>query len=361
MLAMYNVLNSTGLPRGLVKVLSKAMLIFTLALPIYAAWQIGMMSNSEIVIPNWTRDYARTMWIVGTGLMVRWIFTRPGLESSEIAATRDIEAVDVSKRVDHRLTKTAKCHWLSKIPGNQILDLSIERIELSTRGLPEAIDGLKIAHLSDIHLTGHIDPAIARTAVEYANDFQPDVFALTGDIVDHKDCLAWLPQIFGDASAKQGRYFILGNHDKRHGNTDAVRAGMGQLGWVDLGGRSVDLTLAGVPCEMIGNEYPWYPKADIPQHSDAFRVLLSHSPDQIGWARDHGVGLMLAGHTHGGQGRLPLIGPLIAPSRYGTRFASGDFYLEPTTMHVTRGLSGTHLLRLNCPPEVSLITLRCSE
>ena len=86
--------------------------------------------------------------------------------------------------------------------------------------------------------------------------------------------------------------------------------------------------------------------------------MLSHSPDQIRWARNHNIQLMLAGHTHGGQGRLPLLGPILSPSLYGSRFASGQFYHDPTTMHVTRGLGGTRLLRLNCPPELSLLTLR---
>lgn len=70
---------------------------------------------------------------------------------------------------------------------------------------------------------------------------------------------------------------------------------------------------------------------------------------------------MLAGHTHGGQGRLPLAGPLLGPSFHGSRYASGDFYKDPTTMHVTRGISGVHLLRINCRPELSLLTLRCDR
>jgi predicted MPP superfamily phosphohydrolase len=89
-----------------------------------------------------------------------------------------------------------------------------------------------------------------------------------------------------------------------------------------------------------------------------FRLLLSHSPDQLAWARRHDVTLMLAGHTHGGQGRLPLAGPVLSPSYHGSRYASGDFYKAPTTMHVTRGLGGVHLMRINCRPELSLITLR---
>ena len=67
---------------------------------------------------------------------------------------------------------------------------------------------------------------------------------------------------------------------------------------------------------------------------------------------------MLAGHTHGGQGRLPLAGPVLSPSFHGSRYASGDFYKAPTTMHVTRGIGGVHLMRINCRPELSLLTLR---
>ncbi len=67
---------------------------------------------------------------------------------------------------------------------------------------------------------------------------------------------------------------------------------------------------------------------------------------------------MLAGHTHGGQIRIPLVGPLVAPSHYGSEFASGVFYLKPTLMHVSRGLSGVHPFRWFCPPEISILTLR---
>ncbi len=67
---------------------------------------------------------------------------------------------------------------------------------------------------------------------------------------------------------------------------------------------------------------------------------------------------MLAGHTHGGQIRFPRIGPILAPSRYGVRFASGVFHLPPMVMHVSRGLSGLQPLRFNCPPELARLVLR---
>jgi predicted MPP superfamily phosphohydrolase len=135
---------------------------------------------------------------------------------------------------------------------------------------------------------------------------------------------------------------------------------MDRAGWTDLGSRGLSRELSGVPTLLIGNEYPWFqrPAIDKIPGNEAFRLLLSHSPDQLSWARQHHVTLMLAGHTHGGQGRLPLAGPVLSPSFHGSRYASGDFFKPPTTMHVTRGLCGTHLMRINCRPELSLLTLR---
>ena len=89
----------------------------------------------------------------------------------------------------------------------------------------------------------------------------------------------------------------------------------------------------------------------------AFRILLSHSPDQLPFAQAHSCDLMLAGHTHGGQIRLPWLGALISPSWYGWRYAGGTYHVPPTLMHVSRGLSGKQPIRLNCPPEIALLVL----
>ena len=91
--------------------------------------------------------------------------------------------------------------------------------------------------------------------------------------------------------------------------------------------------------------------------AQAFRILLSHTPDHIAWARAQGVDLMLSGHNHGGQIVLPVIGPVFAPSRFGVRYAGGAFWLEPTLLYVSRGLAGRHPLRINCPPELTRIVL----
>ena len=87
-------------------------------------------------------------------------------------------------------------------------------------------------------------------------------------------------------------------------------------------------------------------------------LLVSHTPDLIGWARRNDFDLMLAGHNHGGQIRFPLVGSVLVPSSYGRRYDCGTFDEPPTVLHVSRGLAGQHPLRFHCRPEVTKIVLR---
>jgi predicted MPP superfamily phosphohydrolase len=118
----------------------------------------------------------------------------------------------------------------------------------------------------------------------------------------------------------------------------------------------------GQPLVVIGHEGPWFKGAPDLAGCPAgpFRLCLSHTPDNIAWARRWGVDLMLSGHVHGGQIRLPGIGSVLVPSRYGRRYECGTFNEPPTVLHVSRGLSGEHPLRYFCRPEVTRLVLRCS-
>jgi len=149
-------------------------------------------------------------------------------------------------------------------------------------------------------------------------------------------------------------------------NVARLTAALDAAGLVRLGRREIEI--GGRRLVLVGNELPWFPldaavhasenSATTAVHAGALRVLLSHSPDQFAWAGRRGFDLMLAGHTHGGQIRLPLVGPLLAPSLHGVRYAGGTFHEGPTVMHVSRGLSCLHTLRWNCPPELALLVLR---
>ena len=161
--------------------------------------------------------------------------------------------------------------------------------------------------------------------------------------------------------ARSGVYYIFGNHDLRVDH-ERLRRVMDDCGLIYLGGRWKVIEVRGQPLLMAGNELPWFrPAADLgacpPRSEVPFRLLLAHSPDQLRWARKGDGDLLLAGHNHGGQIRLPLIGPVFAPSHGGVQYASGLFHAPPTVLNVSRGLSAELPLRMNCTPEIIHLTL----
>tara|TARA_R110002049_G_scaffold4601_4_gene31810 strand:- start:31917 stop:33086 length:1170 start_codon:yes stop_codon:yes gene_type:complete len=365
-LAIYNRLNSCGLRRRTIKQIEMVFVLTTVLIPIIFLWlytdeclDIATGRVGQLPIPASMASYGIVCLLAWLVFGIPWLLWRPILRLEWADAPRKVEVVHVDQVVGKPLARTSKCKWESRLPLNQLFDLAIEQVELPVLNLPKSLDGYRIAQISDVHLTGHIEPDYIRYAVERATAWGPELFTLTGDIIDKQMCVDWLFDIFSPADARDGRYFILGNHDTRIVDPSETRDAMHRAGWNDLGPRVHRCQLRGVPTALIGNEYPWFGRPEMSGVQDGdFRLLLSHSPDQITWARKHQVHLMLAGHTHGGQGRLPLIGPVLSPSFHGSRFASGDFVKPPTTMHVTRGLGGVHLMRINCRPELSLITLR---
>ena len=123
------------------------------------------------------------------------------------------------------------------------------------------------------------------------------------------------------------------------------------------------MTIRGQRCVVVGHEGPWNrPGPDLHNAPrDCFRLGLSHTPDNFIWAADNGIALLICGHTHGGQVRLPVIGSIFVPSLYGRRFDQGVFMENHTAMVVSRGVSGKEPLRINCPPQVLRITLKSGQ
>ena len=260
----------------------------------------------------------------------------------------------------------AATRLLARLPGNQILDLEINVKTLLVPRLPACLDGLTIVHLSDLHFTGSLTEDFFQFVVDRANDLDGDLIALTGDIIDVRPCLGWVTEVLGRVRQRMGAFCIFGNHDLRIRDLPLLVDEVQRAGWHYVGGRWSELRVRGHSIVLAGNELPWLgPAADMaacPGPADgrrALRILLSHSPDQIQWARARDFDLMLAGHTHGGQIRLPGIGPLIGQSRYGVRYCCGVFYVPPTLLHVSRGVSGVQNLRINCRPELTKLVLKC--
>ena len=133
---------------------------------------------------------------------------------------------------------------------------------------------------------------------------------------------------------------------------------MAPLGWQHCASDPVAIEFAGQTIRFFGDERPWL-SGNLPQRqlSEAFDIAVCHSPDSWAAALRCGFPLSLAGHTHGGQFRFPLIGPIVAPSRHGGYYCCGVFEDAGRVLHVSRGLHGTYPLRYGCLPEVTALTL----
>ena len=265
-----------------------------------------------------------------------------------------MRVIDVAQRLGFPPVHGAEAQFFARIRGNELLHLAVQRKTLELKNLPTELDGLTIAHLSDLHMTGQVGREFYDVVVDETNALQPDLIVITGDILEKERCLPWIAPTLGRLEARCGRFFILGNHERRLSDPAVLRAALSQCGFVDLGSRSAKVSVQGVEILLAGTELPWFGVApDLGDSNAAFHILLSHSPDQLPWARRHKFNLMLSGHNHGGQIRLPYLGALITPSHFGWRYAGGVYHEPPTLLHVSRGLGGIHPIRLNCPPRAA--------
>ena len=311
--------------------------------------------------------YCLACLVMGVWAMLVWAYRRIMTYRWNKVRITEAQLIDVQAASPTSLASGRKAKLCAMLPGNQIFKLEVRTAELVLPNLPPALDGFSLVHLSDFHLAGHIDRPFFVEAVAQANNLQADMVAVTGDIIDKSVCLSWLEEL-GKLKCRHGVYFVLGNHDYRVCPPDELRSQLEALGWKNLGGTQQSFTHNGATVLLAGNELPWHrepPEVEDlshrPDDANTLSIALCHTPDKIDWARECGFDLMLAGHLHGGQIRLPVIGPVLSPSRHGVRFSGGTFHLPPTVVHVSRGLSGMMPLRFNCLPEITKFVLRAES
>lgn len=254
--------------------------------------------------------------------------------------------------------------------------LEITRRDVLLPGLSRSLDGYRIAQLSDIHLDEFTEPFFLHDAVNRINRMNPDAVFLTGDFVTHQ----FLPEKLAIDSGWQcariltglrctNRYAILGNHDIMVGRAPMIEAltanGIKVLDNAYLpiergGGR---FWLAGLDDPVVGHPNP---DAAIPPSIRNLPgepvVLMCHAPDYsdtlLSIPAGQAVSFILSGHTHGGQIRLPLIGATILPT-LGRKYVEGSFRFGHMQLYVNRGLGTVGIpFRFDCPPEITLHTLR---
>ncbi len=372
----YNLTHSTGLPRAFRKTVEKIIfLLVVLPLAYLVAIQFfwnHLGTNLQLLVEKFrlssygliSNYYANFCIVAGVWFFSKWAirkctFKLPAAITESRRHTTDLKA-EIGKPLLHGLLPKI----LGMLPGNEVLTLTTEEMTWEL-DVPVELDGLRICQLSDLHFTGQIDIAWFQAIIEKANAFEPHLILITGDLLDDPKCLPWLETTLGNLKSELGCFYVLGNHDHRIKDTAAYRKLLDGIGLTAVAGVWHSVNFHGVPIHLTGNELPWYrdarhlpalPTTEGELRSD-LRILLSHSPDQIVWALDYDFDLMFAGHTHGGQVTLPIVGPIVAPSKYGVQYASGTFQIGRMLLQVSRGISGDEPIRFGSPPELGLFTL----
>ena len=209
----FNKIHAGASPRGTRKITEKfiaAVAIIPLLLFLWRAGHAGVQHISDAPV-LWLYLYGAALF--GVFLTCRWIVRKFSVQTPAGVRLVKKEIINVEDCHDDSILSGAKVKFFGALPLNQILKLQIEHWELSLANLPQELDGLKIVQFSDLHLTGMILPEYFDTIVERANSFEPDLVLVTGDIVDERDCMAWLKPIFSKLKSKHGIYYVLGNHD----------------------------------------------------------------------------------------------------------------------------------------------------
>ncbi|HTK04194.1 MAG TPA: metallophosphoesterase [Candidatus Eisenbacteria bacterium] len=221
---------------------------------------------------------------------------------------------------------------------------------------------LTVALISDTHLGQYRHEEWLRTVVDRVDALAPDVVLIAGDVVSNAVGIGELGPLRG-LKSRYGSYAVLGNWDYQAGAVDARKAIEAQ-GVEVLTNESVPIAADGGGVRLAGLDDVRYGKPDIdaalaevPPGTPT--ILLVHNPDAAPLAESRGINLVLAGHTHAGQVRLPLVGPVPKmPIRIGQQFDKGLFYFGPTRLFITPGVgeSGTRA-RLFNPPEISFLRI----
>ncbi|MFB3921688.1 MAG: metallophosphoesterase [Terriglobia bacterium] len=243
-------------------------------------------------------------------------------------------------------------------------DPEITETDIWLPRLPPAHDGLRIAHLTDLHHSLFTPIEDIHRAVHLTNQLHPDIVALTGDYVTLSPSYIWpVARALGKLRSRWGVFAVLGNHDFQVDADEIARALRAQ-GIRVLRNSHFALRARSSTLWMLGVDDLWWRADDLPAALRAVparepKILLCHNPVGIRQAAEQGVDFVLSGHTHGGQVRLPVVGSVYGRSKLGERFVEGWNRLNGTQIYVSRGIGKVLLpVRFGCPPEIACLRLR---
>ena len=271
------------------------------------------------------------------------------------------------------LVLAALAAWL--VWGNTALMVS--RITVVDDEIPAGFDGFRIAQVSDLHdaeFGQNNEKLLAMLA-----DCKPDIIVITGDLIDTNRTDIDLSLNFAEGAANIAPvYYVTGNHEGAIMEYWVLREGLTEAGVTVLNDRVCRLTRSGDALLLAGLDDPNFATHEeieagfqemirsklirLTGMSEEYTVLLAHRPEYIESYASGGADLVLSGHAHGGQVRLPIIGGLAAPGQgLFPKYSAGMYTVNGTDLVVSRGLGNSIFpLRINNRPEIVLITLKCS-
>lgn len=255
--------------------------------------------------------------------------------------------------------------------------ISVEEHTVHLDRLPDVFRGMRIVQISDIHYLEFTEGFFVREVVEHLNRLKPDMVVITGDFVTygpirfpptpvHKAfALRHMPELAAILSHIEAplRYTSLGNHDQMVNGREIyhilVEHGLpclyNRAVPLERDGRRLWLVGLGSACARAADPEQAIP-ANVLRDNEAM-IVLAHEPDILPEIAKYKADLMLSGHTHGGQIRVPFLRPAYLPE-YGRRYIRGWFEYGSTRLYVNRGIGSIGLpMRFNCPPEITVFTL----
>ena len=239
--------------------------------------------------------------------------------------------------------------------------------------LPDVFDGYRIAQVSDLHNAEFGDRN--QRLLEMLREAEPDMIAITGDLIDSRKTNIAVALAFAEDAVKIAPcYYVSGNHEARVSEYQDLKTGLEAAGVTVLDDARVEIEISGKSITIIGVNDPSFHAdyltsdaavmdrklSELSSEAAGFTILLSHRPELFDTYADHNMNLVLSGHAHGGQFRLPLIGGLIAPNQgLFPKYDAGLYSDGSTNMIVSRGLGNSIIpFRFNNRPEVVLIELK---
>jgi len=245
--------------------------------------------------------------------------------------------------------------------------IKITRLELKFEKLPDAFDGFQFVHISDLHIRNF--GSFEKQLLGKLKILNPKLILMTGDFkwskyTDNQKVINAVQKILDEVKLEYGFICIKGNHDKL-GFIDELR----KLKLVYLHNEYYRLINGENEVYILGvsNSHPMKRNRGIKKlrkakdnlKEEAFKILLAHTPDYMPFAKKERIDLVLAGDTHGGQVRLPLLGALAARTKTPLRYSIGLIKEGDTILYTNRGVGTRGIpIRLFCPPEIAVITLR---